>query len=204
MVIRRSGMVLVGLLAIVLPLSAEKRVATFDPSASEVSFVLQATGHKVRGVFSVQSAEVRWDTATGAASGEIVVNALGAETGNGRRDEKMHAEVLESARFPLFSFRAERVEGEVAATGPSTVQLVGTLSIHGSEHPLTIDAEIVVDGERLDAVASFDVPYVDWGLRDPSVFILRVAKGVTVTVELSGTLRVGEGEVAGSVDPDDD
>lgn len=184
---------LVAIAAVAPPLPAEEWIATFDPSASEVSFVLQATGHKVRGVFAVRSGAIRWDTATGAASGEIIVDALGAETGNVRRDEKMHSEVLESALFPQFSFRAVHVDGGVAADGPSSMRLIGSLSVHGSEYPLTIDVDAVVHGEQLDAVAFFDVPYVYWGLRDPSVFILRVAKSVAVTVELSGTLRVGEG-----------
>jgi len=180
----------VWILAFALPLAAEEWVAAFDPSASEISFVLQATGHEVRGVFTLQSGEVRWDAGTGAADGELVVSSLGAETGNARRDEKMHAEILESALFPHFSFRPERLEGDLAAEGSSTLRLVGILSVHGGDHPLTIDAEVEATGGRLQAVASFPVPYVEWGLRDPSVFVLRVAKSVSVAVELSGTLRV--------------
>lgn len=177
----------------VLPraLPAAERIASFDPAASEVSFVLQATGHKVRGVFSVESGAIRWDTATGAASGEIVVDAVTGETGNARRDEKMHSQVLESALFPRVIFRVQRLEGEVAVEGRSIVRLIGSLSLHGSEHPMTVDAEVLVNGERLGAVASFEIPYVEWGLRDASVFVLRVAKRVAVTVELSGTLGLG-------------
>jgi polyisoprenoid-binding protein YceI len=186
----------IALAAVATPLPAQEWIASFDPSASEVSFVLQATGHQVRGVFSVRSGAIRWDASTGVASGEIVVNALGAETGNPRRDEKMHSEVLESTLFPEFSFRVVHLDDAIAAEGPSTVRLIGSLSVHGGEYPLTIDADVVVSGEQLNAVASFDVPYVDWGLRDPSVFVLRVAKSVAVTVELSGTLRVGEGVAA--------
>ena len=195
---RISRVFAVWLLALAPSLPADEWVATFDPAASEISFVLQATGHKVRGVFAMRSGEIRWDTETGVAEGEIVVNSLGGETGNRRQDKKMHTEVLESALFAHFSYRPERLEGYVAAEGSSVVQLVGTLSIHGDAHALAIDAEVVATGGMLEAVASFQVPYVEWGLRDPSVFLLRVAKSVSVVVELSGTLRVAERPAAGT------
>jgi polyisoprenoid-binding protein YceI len=185
-------MAAIWLLAHALPLPAEEWVATFDPAESEVTFVLQATGHQVRGVFSLESGEIRWDSESGVADGTFVVNSLGGETGNAKRDRKMHAEVLESSLFPHFSFRPERLEGNVAAEGSSTVQLVGTLSVHGGDHTLTVDAAVEAADGRLEAIASFPVPYVEWGLRDPSVFVLRVAKSVSVVVELSGTLHAAE------------
>ncbi|MDH3525194.1 MAG: YceI family protein [Acidobacteriota bacterium] len=178
--------------ALAVPVSAAERVATFDPAASKISFVLQATAHQVEGTFPVHSGELRWDGETGVASGEIVVGAEGGQTGNDKRDAKMHSEVLESALFPSFTFRVERLEGDVASEGSSTVRLAGTLAIHGGEHSLTVDAEVEAAGGRFDAVASFPVPYVEWGLEDPSVFVLRVAKSVAVTVELAGTLSTAE------------
>lgn len=36
----------------------------------------------------------------------------------------------------------------------------------------------------------FEIPYVEWGLDDPSTFILRVAKEVRVTIETAGTIIV--------------
>jgi hypothetical protein len=70
-----------------------------------------------------------------------------------------------------------------------TADNTSTSPPNGDEHPLTVSAEVLTEGERVEATASFEVPYVAWGLRDPSVFLLRVAKSVTVTVELAGTVR---------------
>jgi polyisoprenoid-binding protein YceI len=185
-------------LVLSLPLAAQERVVTFEPDASEVSFALGAMGHEVHGMFHLQSGTVRWDPETGTASGDIIVSALGAATGNEKRDKKMHKKVLESERFPLFSFQVEGVEGEIAATGSSTVQLIGSLSLHGDDHSLTVEVEVEVHGDEVEAVASFDVPYVEWGLRDPSLFLLKVAKSVEVTIEASGSIRLADS--AGTTD----
>jgi hypothetical protein len=37
------------------------------------------------------------------------------------------------------------------------------------------------------------VPYLDWGLQDPSFFILRVEKEVRVTIHAVGRLTAGGG-----------
>jgi hypothetical protein len=46
--------------------------------------------------------------------------------------------------------------------------------------------KIVLDGERVEASGTFRIPFVEWGMADPSVFILRVEKFVTVDVTLRG------------------
>lgn len=170
------------------PAAAAERVLTLDPAASRVEFSVPATGHVVRGAFAVEAGTVRFDPQTGRASGEIVVDARGAKTGNGSRDRTMHEKVLESARFPSFSFRPERLEGELAPAGASTVRLVGRLTLHGAEHPLTVPATVTVDGDRLAGDVAFPVPYTAWGLHDPSVLFLRVADVVKVSVHVVGRL----------------
>ena len=44
-------------------------------------------------------------------------------------------------------------------------------------------------GGRVVAETSFEIPFVAWGLRDPSFMVLRVAKVVSVTVRAEGELR---------------
>lgn len=185
-----------GLAALVLatlparPAAAAESVLRLDPAATEVSFEVPATGHDVHGLLRLAAGELRFDPATGAAAGAITVDAKSAETGNGSRDETLHQKVLQSELFPSFVFTAERIDGEVPAAGKGEVRLHGTMRIHGDDHPMVLSAEIEVDGDELTATTTFDVPYVAWGMHNPSLFFLRVADSVVVTVHAEGSLVV--------------
>ena len=130
--------------------------------------------------------ELRYDPDSGAISGTITLDATSADTGNRRRDVKMHEDVLVSAKFPRIVFRPASVEGRVS--GESTVKVKGVMTILGRDHTITIPARVTLAANRISARASFDVPYVEWGLKDPSVLMIRVAKKVRVDVLLQGAL----------------
>lgn len=185
-----KNITLIGTLALALafPAAAAERTVTIDPATSKVDFKLGATGHDVEGSFRVEGGSLRFDSATGAMSGEIHVDAKSAKTGNDSRDKTMHGEVLESAKFPLFTFKAQKLEGHVADSGKSSVKLHGVLSIHGADHPLVMPASVEITGDKFTAKASFAIPFIDWGMHDPSILFLRVEKSVAVTVTASGTL----------------
>jgi hypothetical protein len=51
---------------------------------------------------------------------------------------------------------------------------------------MTVPMEIHIDGGALIAKTHFTVPYVQWGLKDPSVFILKVAREVDIDLILAG------------------
>jgi polyisoprenoid-binding protein YceI len=174
--------------ALAAPARSEQQVLGLDPATSTVSFTLPATGHTVEGRLGVKSGRIEFDPATGAASGQIVIDLKTAATGNESRDKNMHGEVLESAKYPLAVFRAEKLRGAVAPSGSSQVTLDGTLSFHGADHKMSLPAQVSVKNGRVEAEAQFDVPFVAWGLRDPSVLFLRVAKVVAVKVRAVGTL----------------
>jgi polyisoprenoid-binding protein YceI len=178
------------------PARAEQRVLVLDPAASKVSFTLEATGHNVEGTMAVKSGRIAFDPESGAASGEIVLDLQSARTGNDSRDKTMHQEVLETGKYPVAVFRAERLEGAVAPSGTSQVTLDGTLSFHGTDHKMKLPAKVDVQNGRLEAETQFTIPYVEWGLHDPSIMILRVAKVVSVEVRAVGSMQAG-GTAAG-------
>jgi len=175
-------------LAVLAPAHAAERTLRLDPAASHVDFTLDATLHKAEGKIPVREGEIRFDLETGHASGRIVLDARGATTDNKGRDEKMHEQVLESARFPEIVFVPTEAHGSLDPSGAGSVSLTGTISIHGADHPFTVTAQVKTEGEKLSAAGSFMIPYVKWGMKDPSVFVLRVAKEVEVHIEAVGSL----------------
>ncbi|MGV8042318.1 MAG: YceI family protein [Thermoanaerobaculaceae bacterium] len=185
---RASISILLLTLAATVPVSAEELVLRLDPAETTVRFTLQATMHTAEGVVPVASGEIRFDRATGLASGQVVLDARRATTSSKRRDEKMHAEVLESGRYPTIVFVPTRLEAKEDAPDRGTVKLWGTLSIHGTDHPVELVAAVRREGDRVVADARLVVPYVAWGMHDPSVLVLRVAKQVEVRIHAVGTL----------------
>lgn len=163
-------------------------VFRLDPEASRVTFTLGATLHTVEGSFAVSRGEVRFDPESGDASGEIVVDVTSGDTGKEGRDEDMHKKVLESRQYSRAVFSPARVEGSLPESGSGRITLRGSLGLHGSSHEISIPTEVQVEGDQVEATGTFRVPYVDWGMQDPSKFLLRVDKHVDVTVEAVGTL----------------
>lgn len=153
-----------------------------DPAQTQIHFTLGATMHTVRGTFRLKSGRMDFDAATGKAGGEIVIDATSGDTGSDGRDRKMHKDVLESGKYPEIVFVPQQVEGGVALGGSSQFQIRGVIRLHGSEHPLTIPVKSGFHDGKLQAMAHFDIPYVEWGLRDPSTFILRVDKTVKIEI----------------------
>ncbi len=172
--------------------SAEEWKVVLNPEESALNFELGSTLHTVHGAMNLVSGDLTFDSETGQASGLIRVDAQAIETGNGKRDKKMHEVVLESEKYPLFEYRVEHVEGDFKAEGNSELELVGTLSIHGSEHPLVVPVEVRNLNGKITVIARFMIPFVEWGMKDPSVFIFRVDKEVAVHIEVNGSLAAGE------------
>jgi YceI-like domain len=73
----------------------------------------------------VKRGTIRFDPATNRIRGEILVEAASGNSGSSGRDKRTQNEVLESVRYPDIVFRPDRVEGQVADIGASTVQVHG-------------------------------------------------------------------------------
>src|SRR5712671_1723797 len=168
---------------------ASEIVLRLDPAQSMVHWTLESTVHTVHGSFAFQKGTLRLDTSTGRARGEIIVDATSGNSGNDSRDKKMHKEVLESARYAEVIFRPDRVEGKITPQGTFTVQVHGLFILHGSEHELTVPVQAEFAGDHWTGRAKFNVPFIDWGLKNPSNFFLRVNHSVQIELELKGIVQ---------------
>ena len=164
-------------------------VLTLDSAQSKVHWSVESTLHTVHGTFTVKNGTVHFDPETGKAGGEIVVFAASGESGNDSRDARMHKEILETAKYPDVVFRPTQVEGKVGQSGASDVKISGVFSIHGGDHDLTALVHAELMGDRWRGTSKFAVPYVKWGIKNPSNFLLRVKPVVNVDVEMSGEVE---------------
>lgn len=185
---RRHHLLLLLLLLLLAsaPVTAAEQVLTLDPARTTVSFFLEATGHDVHGTMGLASGELRFDPEAGKVSGQLIIDATRAESGNAKRDKKMHRKVLETETYPEIVFQAARIEGSVALTGESDVTLIGTVAIHGGEHEVSLPTHVEMTDSGFTAHATLSVPYVAWGMHNPSILILRVAKVVEIDIEAAG------------------
>jgi polyisoprenoid-binding protein YceI len=165
-------------------LSGERLSFELDPQQSTVTFTLGAFLHTVRGTLRLKHGTVRFDTETGEATGEVVVDLSSGTTGNSSRDRKMREEVLESQRYPEAVFTLERVEGRPSLSGESDVNLHGKMKIHGDEHALVIPVRVQSKDLEATATTRFEIPYVKWGMKDPSTALLSVKDRVAVEVRV--------------------
>lgn len=155
-----------------------------DPQQTTSKWVLPDALHTVRGDFKVKRCQLHFDSASSKMEGEVVFDATSGQSGNSGRDAKMHKDVLESARYPEILFRPDHVEGAVAPQGESTVKVHGQFTIHGAAHEVLIPVTVKLTAGAWSATAHFPVPYVKWGMKDPSILFLRV--GDTVDIDFSG------------------
>jgi polyisoprenoid-binding protein YceI len=153
-----------------------------DTIQTKVEFTLPSLLHTVHGEFRLKRGALAFDAESGKLSGELVIDATSGESGNESRDKRMHSAILESSKYPEIVFRPDRVEGKVVNTGKSTVQLHGTFSIHGADHEILVPATVDAAGGAYAVTATFEIPYVKWGLKNPSTLMLRVSENVEIRV----------------------
>jgi hypothetical protein len=162
---------------------AQQVTVQMDPAATHVEFTLGDTLHTVHGSFRLKSGALTFDPVTGKASGRLVVDAASGVSGNDARDGKMSREILEAQTFPDLSFTARGVTGKLADSGPSHLEIRGVFRIHGQDHDLALVVDAQSKAGVTDAVTKFEVPYVAWGMKNPSWAFLRVSNKVEISIQ---------------------
>ncbi len=170
-------------------IAAPELVLTLDPTQTAVQYTVDSTLHSVHGTFALTRGAVQFDPETDKASGEIVVSTPSGDSGDRSRDTRMHKEILESAKYPEVIFRPTQIEGHVERSGASDVKLHGIFSIHGSDHELVATVHVELSPDRWKGTCTFDVPYVAWGIKNPSSFLLKVKPVVNVEMETAGSVQ---------------
>lgn len=160
-----------------------------DASQTKVIFSLGARLHTVHGTFRLKQGHLDFDPSTGSMSGDVIVDASSANSGIARRDERMRREVLESERYPEIRFSPKRFTGTLSTGTNSQISVRGSFQIHGQQHEMTVPLRILMTGDKLTLRGKFVLPYVAWGMKDPSNFILKVDQEVTIEIIAVGRVK---------------
>jgi polyisoprenoid-binding protein YceI len=175
-------------LAVVLAPAAFAQHQTFvvNPDASEVKIKLNTTHEIVNGMFHVQSGSVDFDRTASKMSGLVIVLAGSGKTGNGSRDKKMNNDILKVDQYTTVSFAPKTYSGTIASSGDSTIQVSGVFTLLGTPHDLAIPMQIHIEQSKATAKAQFAVPYVQWGLKNPSFLFWKAENDVAIDLNLIG------------------
>jgi polyisoprenoid-binding protein YceI len=185
----RNALLLIAVPGILQAQDKTQNKLSLDTTRSEVHFTLTDSLHTVKGTFRLQQGDVIFDPATGQASGSIVVDALSGKSGNSVRDHRMAKDELKAPDYKTVAFAPTRFIGTFNPTGDSALQVHGLFTLLGTPHEIDVPMQVQVSGNQIHAVGSFVVPYIQWGLKDPSTFMIKVEKEVHVDLDLTGTLR---------------
>jgi polyisoprenoid-binding protein YceI len=177
-------------LAVILAPAALAQHQTFavNPDASEIKMTLNTTHEVVNGTFHIQSGSIEFDRSNPKMSGSVAVLAGSGKTGNDSRDKKMYKDILKVDQYATVSFAPMTYTGTIAPRGDSTIQASGVFTLLGTAHDLTIPIQIHIDGSKAIAKGQFVVPYVQWGLKNPSFMFWKAENDVAIDLVLVGTI----------------
>jgi polyisoprenoid-binding protein YceI len=167
---------------------AQPQTFVINSDASEVKITLKTTHEIVNGTFHVKYGSIEFDRSAPKMSGAVVVLAASGKTGNSSRDKKMNKDVLEVEQHATISFEPKTYTGVIAASGDSTIQVTGVFTLLGTPHEITIPVSVHLDGARTTAMAHFMVPYVQWGLKNPSFLFWKADDDVAIDLDLAGAI----------------
>jgi polyisoprenoid-binding protein YceI len=169
-------------------LAAETTIE-LDSSRTAIRFTLADVLHAIHGTFKLKRGVLKFDPSTGKATGEIVVDVSSGNSGGEARDKRMHKEILESARYPEAIFTPDHVGGELSLSGTSELDVHGTFQIHGASHEETFHFRAQVSGTDVTASTDFVIPYVQWGMKNPGNFLLKVSDKVNMNIQAAGHVQ---------------
>ena len=168
---------------------AQQQTYSVSPDASKVDITLKTTHEIVNGSFHVQSGSIEFDRTTHRMKGSVVVLTGSGKTGNSSRDKKMNTDILKVEQYATVSFDPKSYTGDLALAGDSNLQVTGAFTLVGTPHEITLPLLVHIEGTAATAKGHFVIPYVQWGLKNPSFLIWKADDDVTIDLFLAGQLK---------------
>ncbi len=160
-----------------------------DPAQTVINFVLGDVLHTVHGTFRLRTGRISINPAAQSIAGAIAVDATSGDSGNGTRDKRMKRDILQADRYPEITFTPEKISSVQPIDQTSDATVSGWFTIHGGRHEISLPVHIRMSASSVRANTRFVVPYVEWGMKNPSTLFLRVNDKVDVNVTAVGRIE---------------
>ena len=167
---------------------AQHQTFAVNPDASEARVTLKTTHEIVNGTFHIQSGSIEFGRSSPEMRGSVVILAGSGKTGNSSRDKKMNNDVLRVEQYATVSFDPKSYAGTIAPSGDSTIQVTGIFTLLSKPHEITVPVLVHFDRASATAKTHFVVPYVQWGLKNPSFLFWKADNDVAIDLLLTGGL----------------
>ena len=102
--------------------------------------------------------------------------------------EKLRAQIERIRADARLRQRTAELTGVIALSGDSNIQVSGIFTLLGAPHEITVPMLVHLGGASATAKGHFVVPYVQWGLKNPSFLIWKADDDVAIDLNLVGTL----------------
>lgn len=137
----------------------------------------------------IEAVNNRTTAALNLEKGEIVVKMLikHFEFENALMQEHFNENYMESEKYPSAVFQGTFTMEkpiDLNVNGEHTVQVEGTLTIHGVKQPHTGTATITVEDREVSAVTQFIARPKDFDIEIPTVVVRNIAEEIQVTTTL--------------------
>ena len=179
----------IAFLALASVAAAAQSVAfQLDAQHTAIGFTLGDVLHTVHGTFRLKRGALRLDPASKKLTGEIVVDAKSGESGRGCATGKCIARYWRATAIrKLRSVPIALTEPWLCRESPQCGSTEFSTSTE-SDHELTVPAEVEMFPDHWTATLHFAVPYVSWGMKNPSTLFLRVNESVDIDLTTGGTV----------------
>jgi polyisoprenoid-binding protein YceI len=141
-----------------------------------VDEVLQGEDVTVVGRTEEESGSFTIDGTT-LSAGTIAVDVTSIATDNSNRDDYFANDAMEASTYPTASFElaeAAELPDDVTSGETVSVEVTGTLTMHGVSQEVTATLEVVVSGDTAQIVGTVPLTFADYDVEAPSLGFVEV------------------------------
>jgi polyisoprenoid-binding protein YceI len=157
-----------------VPASGSGKVYKIDPAQSEAHYEVSETffqGNRLNlaiGRTKGIAGEVLVDFANPANSqiGTIVIDVSQLTSDEGRRDNFIRNNALQSSQYPQVTFKPTKIEGIPASVRPGdqlTLKVTGDLTVKQTTKPVTFDVTLTANQDKVTGTGSTEIVLSDFG-----------------------------------------